>query len=221
MDIWIFGFSLNLRSTEKIRKKILAGEYEELRNILIEKGDKFSINLIGTSLFITIGEISSDELEILPANLENFMEIMLDGSVRIRILLASKDNNSVQMNYNINTLLEFERVYKEFILKYVYKDFISFYKYEKLTVLKQFTPSIEVDSEKYKQCTKQYQIRIQQKYGKQKVISGVRIPRTGLLRIDREYFNRKNGRFSLDRLNDLLFQSYNILLGYIEPIQYK
>lgn len=41
------------------------------------------------------------------------------------------------------------------------------------------------------------------------------------MRIDREYFKKNKVKFSLEKLNDILFQSACIRLGYMETTDFR
>lgn len=215
------GFSLKLKNTKIIQDIIFSDNQDELIEILKRSNNKYSITRVGASIFITLAELSSKDTNVLPADVENFMEIMIDGSVRLRTIFLSDDKLTIKFQNNLSLLLSFADIYYEFVLKKVFKDFISFYRYEKLTILKQFVASLAIGEEEYDNEFYKFYKKNQQKYGEQKIISGVRLPRTGLLRIDKEYFDKNNLEFNLENLRNLLFYSNCIDMGYIEPFEYK
>lgn len=54
-----------------------------------------SISRVGASVFITLAELSSEGTNVLTADVENFMEIMIDGSVRVRTIFLLDDELTI------------------------------------------------------------------------------------------------------------------------------
>ena len=99
-------------------------------------------NIGGNSIVFSFNSLKTVGSEkLLPAHLNNFVEIMSDGSVRLRILLINNDSNhsSVNMFLPLTFLNIFSKVYKYFFESILEDGFIYAKKYEKLTVNKQFT----------------------------------------------------------------------------------
>lgn len=212
------GFSLEVTDLNKIwtiyneadLKKIASDLKEQVKNI-------FSISKVGYSIVISVGEIKNPKGSIM-ANLNNFIEIMGDGSVKLRILLTNNgENDYVDITSFSNILWIFKEIYRK-----IFKDFediyISAYKYQKLTILKQFFP-IMVFSEKEVNIANDIYFKHKINYGDNRIITSDRIPKSGMMVIDKRYFNRLKIEYNTDNIVNELFISEFNALGYIDDIE--
>lgn len=212
------GFSLEVTDINKIwtiyneadLKKIASDLKEQVKNM-------FSISKVGYSIVISVGEIKNPKGSIM-ANLNNFIEIMGDGSVKLRILLTNNgENDYVDITSFSNILWIFKEIYRK-----IFKDFediyISAYKYQKLTILKQFFP-IMVFSEKEVNIANDIYFKHKINYGDNRIITSDRIPKSGMMVIDKRYFNRLKIEYNTDNIVNELFISEFIALGYIDDIE--
>ena len=164
--------------------------------------------------------INGDKLAM-PAGVNSFIEIMKDGSVRMRFILTS-DNNSEQ-NISMASALLLHGKFKE-VYSYIFKEelsssFIYAKYYEKLKVLKQFHPILfyenEVsDADSLNNYRKALEDHIRQT-GHDIVITDDRIPKTGLYYIDRYFFEKNGLEFSEKEIIDVLFGSRFVFMGSV------
>ena len=163
----------------------------------------FSISRGGYSIVISIGEGKSPKASVI-ANLSNFIEIMEDGSAKLRILLTNDgENDYVNITSIFNVCGIFKKIYRK-----IFKDFgniyINAYKYEKLTVLKQFFPIIVFD-EKEDKFANDFYFNHKINYGDNRIITSDRIPKSGMRVIDKRYFNRFEIEYNIDNIVNELF----------------
>lgn len=105
--------------------------------------NKHSISRVGHSIVFSVGEVANPN-NIVEANLHNFMEIIGDGSVKLRILLTNNAGKSkVNIACIISILSIFRKIYSQIFETDFSEIFIGAYKYENLTVLNQFTPNLK------------------------------------------------------------------------------
>ena len=221
-----FGFSVSSRDSYKFTEKLLNANYEKISNILKKMEFEYSISKVGYSICITTGGVKygNDHVDLLvPAGLNDFMEILPDGSVRGRIVLTSPEGNQ-----NINTVSSevistmyriFKEVYSNIFDNNYCTNFIEARCYEKLNTLKLFNSKISVSSndEFYEQFRKYHDKHIN-KYGPNTIINSNRVPMNGFFIIDKKYFQERNIKYNTENLFDELFSSSYIFLGYIDEL---
>ena len=221
-----FGFSVSSRDSYKFTEKLLNANYEKISNILKKMEFEYSISKVGYSICITTGGVKygNDHVDLLvPAGLNDFMEILPDGSVRGRIVLTSPEGNQ-----NINTISSevistmyriFKEVYSNIFDNNYCTNFIEARCYEKLNTLKMFNSKISVSSndEFYEQFRKYHDKHIN-KYGPNTIINSNRVPMNGFFIIDKKYFQERNIKYNTENLFDELFSSSYIFLGYIDEL---
>ena len=157
------------------------------------------------------------------AGINNFIEIMYDGSVRGRVLLFGSDNSAVA---DITLIIYFQQVlfkkiYSMLVGNELQKKFIQAHKYERLTVLKQFEPMYCCESglsDSDKTALEKYLKRHKECYGNNLVIENDRFPKNDYVVIDRRYFSNRNVKYNAENLVAELFNSVYFNLGYIEPM---
>lgn len=212
------GFSLEVTDLNKIWTIYNEADLKKIASDLKEQvNNMFSISRVGYSIVISVGEIKNSKGSIM-ANLNNFIEIMGDGSVKLRILLTNNgENDFVDITSFSNILWIFKEIYKK-----IFKDFediyISAYKYQKLTILKQFFP-IMVFSEKEVNFANDIYFKHKINYGDNRIITSDRIPKSGMMVIDKRYFDRLKIEYNTDNIVDQLFISQFYDLGYIDDIE--
>lgn len=215
------GFSLNLRDTLKLQKLFFNANIDEIVNILKESNNKYNVTKIGYSLVISLGEcdVSRGNQKLLsPSSMHNFIEIMADGSVKFRIVISSEQDTNIA---SIGQILTFEKIFED-IYKIIFvenfsKNFISAYKYEHLVVLKQFVPTLRLnESDPYYEIFEKYNSEHIKKYGGNLIIASNRIPKNGLMCIDKKYFSDYNLKYNSNSIIEELFYTIHRLLGYID-----
>ena len=106
----------------------------------------FNLSYVGNSIVYTPGGVSTQNGH-LPAHTNNFLEIMADGSSRMRILLINNDpeDSSVNMTLPMAILSSYKKVYTN-IMGMLFPHKVAYAKkYESLTVRKQFQPVMYYD----------------------------------------------------------------------------
>ena len=177
------GFSITVNDSKKLQKKIFNIDLEELSKEIKKDNKYYNVTRVGYSVVIVLGksECTQNGNKVLTnAGINNFIEIMEDGSVRCRAILSADENNKVNIS-NMLILIYFKEVYAKIIGEEIYKDFISAYKYEKLTVLKQFEPYFNFDNNQPKEEIEKFETYMKnhlEKYGENLIITGNRIPKS-------------------------------------------
>ncbi len=218
-----FGFSILPKDIDKIHDKIDNIDYCELVKLIKENTNAYSISKVGYSLCISIGEnyVSQGDTKILtPAEVNNFMEILGDGSFRCRIIFASNNDGNVS---DISPILLinglFRNIYEFIFGKDISSNFIESLKYEKLTVLKQFYPKyVLYDNDSTKQKFESFYENQREKYGKNIIMSSNRIPLNGFIKMDKKVMTDHNYKFTSENIYNHLFYTCYYNLGYIDHV---
>ena len=190
-----------------------------------EMTPSFNLSNIGSSIIYTPGGISVQKGH-LPAHTNNFLEIMADGSARMRILLINNDRNDPSVNMAIpNSLL---RSYKEIYTKIMgdlFPQRIAYAKkYESLTVRQQFQPVCFFDDcilEDHPDLREDNEKRIdalrahREVFGITNVVTDNRIPKTGLNTIDKRQMELWGLEYTAESVIDELFFSRFIAMGVV------
>lgn len=212
------GFSLRTRNRDFIADQFFDADLKQISNDLKNKNNAYTISQVGLSYVFSMGEIRNSE-NIVEANLHNFMEIMLDGSVKTRILLTNNANEpQVNIACIMSNLFTFTDIYSEIFQKNFKENFICAYKFEELTVQKQFTSFIRFDGEENGKLNKEwedYHVRHRQDYGNNLIISSNRIPQSGLYTLDKRNFNGTETEITSKNIIEKLFGSRFALVGYV------
>lgn len=215
------GFSIISNDSKKLQKKLFNISLEKISEKIKEKNKYYNVTRVGYSIVIILGKSESTQngKKVLSlAGINNFMEIMGDGSVRCRIILSADKNNKVDIS-NFLTVLYFKKIYEEIVGEEFYTDFISAYKYEKLTVMKQFEPYF--NSENYQEEREKFENYMKshnKKYGENLIIVGNRIPKNDYMHIDKKLFENCNVEFNKDNLLSELFHTEHFMLGFVDEI---
>lgn len=218
------GFSLKVTNYDDIWKKYVEADLKQIGNELKKTSNAYSISRVGHSLVMSIGEIKTANGNVL-SSLHNFAEVMGDGSVKLRILLTNNDeSDKVNISWILTILSIFNDIYSRIFGDNFKELYISAYKYEKLTVLRQFSPIIVFDGtnneEFNKKCKELYFNHIKD-YGNNLIIASDRIPKYGLRVLDKRYFSRFGIAFNTQSIIDELFRSAYSFLGYIDDLSFE
>ena len=187
----------------------------------------FSLSHIGNSIVFTPGGLSTQKGH-LPANTNNFLEIMVDGSARMRILLINNDQDDSSVNMLLPTaiLQSYKEIYTKVMGDLFPHKMAYAKKYESLTVRKQFQPILfyddyvlelhpdwQEDNEKMlAKLEKQRKI-----FGTKTVITDDRIPKNGLYTIDKRQIELWGEAYTAESIIDELFYSRFATVGVPIP----
>lgn len=217
------GFSITVNNSKELQKKIFNIDLEKLAKEIKKDNKYYNVTRVGYSIVIVLGKsecIQNGNKVLANAGINNFIEIMGDGSVRCRAILSADENNKVNIS-NMSMLIYFKELYEKIIGEEIYKDFINAYKYEKLTVLKQFEPYFNFDNNQPKEQIKKFETYMQnhkEKYGENLIITGNRIPKSEYMYIDKKIFDNCNIEFNKDNLISELFYTEYFMLGFIDEL---
>ena len=211
------GFVFISKDKEKMIDKHFSVKLADLMNVMKKTVPDCSISRVGFSYVISLGEFSNNGKSYNPpADLSYFCEIMNDGSVRFRIVfLSNPSNGMVDIKYIWFIIDWFANIYYEVFNDELSAQFINVYKYSHLNVYKQFTPVFDLDEE----IIRGYLDRHQEKYGKLRIITSNRLPKTGYWLLDKASFDEEEKiEFNSLNLSKYLFSTSLTILGYIDPI---
>lgn len=217
-----FGFSILTKDIAKIHKKIDDINYHELAQLIKKQTQSYSISKVGYSLCISVGEnyaSRGNNKVLLPAGVNNFMEILPDGSFKCRILFTSDDNDisNISSILFINGL--FRNIYEFIFGQELFSNFIESLKYEKLTVLKQFYPKYVLNVEdNLKQQFEIFYKNQEDEYGKNIIMSNNRIPLNGFIKMDKRTITEYKQKYSSESIYNHLFYTCYSNLGCIDFI---
>ncbi len=216
-----YGFSSVYSEPTALQKGIQNFDFQPVCDFLNSKNMPHSVSRLGTSILISYGNLGINPI-ILSAGLQNFIEIMADGSVKGRIILLTFGMSNPVMS-DISALLFvtdiYKKVYSMIFGESHFKSFTYALKYEKLTVLKQFTPyykSVRADiNQRFSNSLNKHN----EKYGNNLIINSGRYPYVGFKTIDKKYFDDIKEKYSYSNLLNRLFPDAFAVLGYIDPIR--
>lgn len=214
------GFSMVCSRPTELQKKFYKFDFAPLSEYLKSTGLDYSISRVGTSYLISIATLTASDDNgkqvMINAGLQNYIEIMVDGSVKSRVIISNKPGEvEADVTPTLHMTNIFEKIYQIIFGVDFEKIFVYAHKYEKLTVLKQFIPicfyDFEEDGgrEKYLRAHKE-------KYGGNLIINGTRVPKSDYLLIDKSYFDKFKIKYNIQNLIGELFYSYHFNLGYID-----
>ena len=213
------GFEIQCMDMKKIARDIFDFDISTIAEQLKQYGNEFSISSLGYSYVITLAKLKSGtdgSGAVLPdAAMNSFMEILPDGSVKIRIcLFADVETGKAEISTMFSFIHVFRDIYSDILLKSIDKNFIYARKYEKLVVLKQFTPYF--DPKVFKNLKTYLRDHIA-KYGNNLILNSGRIPHNDFTVIDKRYMEKCGLKFNPEAIIKELFQSAYSTLGYIDP----
>lgn len=225
---WDFGFSVVTSEQTNLQKKFYTIDLEPIAKYLREINPEFSITRVGYSYVFGMGSatVRTQNGKVVPtaAGVHDFMEIMLDGSVRGRLLLIATPETA---DVDITSLFYYSSSFLRKVYSLIFGDdyseiFVYAQKYEKLTVLKQFVPFYKLgteDSESDKNKYREYLENHKRKYGNNLIMTSNRIPKSDYVIIDRKYFDELNIAYNTGNLYRELFYSAFMNLGYIDRFE--
>lgn len=216
-----FGFSTIFSEETILEKDYLNFDFQPICDYLNSLNTPHSISRVGASFLISFGGLNANT-DLISAGLHNFIEIMRDGSVKGRIILSAFGQQPQTMVdiYSLLYIIDvFKKIYSRIFDKPLFKSFIYAQKYEKLVVLKQFTPfyNVRFDSPDY-ELVRKYLGKHIKKYGNNLIIIGGRYPYTGFQVIDKEFFEGLE-TYNYENLISRFFPYAYSTLGYIDPIK--
>lgn len=221
------GFSVTCSEITELQKNFYDIDFNLIAEYLKSQQGDFSITRLGQSYLFTLGRVSvtdntGNEM-LMSAGINNFIEIMYDGSVRCRIILISdSDQSRVNISHIIYMLSVFREIYTMLLGKKFAKKFVYAHKYEKLKVLKQFIPYYnfpENDEAATKYGFNNFLLAHQSKYGNNLIVEGDRLPKNDFIVVDKKYFSNYKIRYNMKKLVFELFRSAHWNLGFIDPLK--
>lgn len=185
----------------------------------------FNLSYVGNSIIFTPGGLSTPKGH-LPAHTNNFLEIMADGSARMRILLINNDQDDSSVNMILPEIMleSYKKVYTK-IMGDLFPHKIAYAKkYESLKVLRQFQPALfyddsileshpdwQEDNEKLLEAIHRHR----EIYGITTIITDDRIPKTGLYTIDKRQLELWGQEYTAESIFNELFFSRFTSLGVV------
>lgn len=222
------GFSLVSSDRQEPLDIINKVDLKTVANNFKKKMESFNLVRVGTSIVYIPGGLYTKSGYI-PASANNFLEIMADGSAKMRVLLLNNDpdDSTVNMLF-VQTLFGLYReVYSQIFGKLYPDKMIYAKKFESLTLIRQFQPTRfysrevlelhpdwEEDNEKMHKATQSYQKIV----GVDTVVSNDRIPKTGLYTIDKRNMEKQGLAYTSEAVIDELFFSRFACLGISQII---
>lgn len=211
------GFEIQCMDMDKVIGDFFEFDISEISQYIRGITKDFSISSLGYSYVITLSKLTAQRegtVAILPqAAMNNFIEIMKDGSVKCRICLFSDSDGKAEVSTLISFVSVFKEIYSKIFKKNINKNFIYARKYEKLEVIKQFTPYFDPDV--FANMATYLQDH-RERYGNNLVLNSSRIPPNDFTVLDRRYFDKCGLKFDADSIIDELFFSVYGKLGYID-----
>lgn len=216
------GFEPTFTNLEDVKNCFFEISDNDLKQIFTDEIQDGNIMKFGDSLLFSYGNISGNKT-LTPAHLNNFMEIMHDGSVRMRGLLWNKqpeDGEEINMAYVSTCFSKFQNIYTKIYEKVLRDEFIFAKKYEKLTTIKQFCPTYHLGNvegdlrnieEQIKKIIKQHQVEV----GVDRVTTSDRIPKVGFYTVDKQFLERNNMEYNKENIAMMLFYCRYTWLGYV------
>lgn len=221
------GFSVTCSELTELYKSFYTIDLNPVATYLRSMRSDFSIARLGHSYLFTFGRVvqadnNGHEL-LMGARINNFIEIMWDGSVKCRVILLS-DSDSLRVNISYITFMHhiFHSIYTMLLGKEFAKIFIQAHKYERLKVIKQFTPCYDIPESGT--STIGYGLNNllsshQRKYGNNLIVEGNRVPKNDYIEIDKRFLSDRKIKYNMENLLDCLFYSAHLDLGFIDPLK--
>ena len=216
------GFAPIFKNNSLIEQRFRNIKPEGLYEYLGMKSPNVSVTKMGDSIFVSLISLFSDtKYKKLPAHFNDFIEIMNDGAVRMRMVLVGDIENAEINMYADNQKLDlFKLAYGYMFIDLLEDEFVCAKKYERLKVCRQFYPSYYIDDfwgdDDEMNMIKGVETEIinQHTYqsGKDIYITDNRSPKTGFSCLDRNYFEYNNLQFDkFGILNELFLSKFSKL----------
>lgn len=211
------GFEIRCRDSNKVIKDFHSFDFTPIGEYLKKKCPVYSVSRVGSTFVITIGEFTQsytgEKTIFQQAAMHNYMVLMGDGSAKFRICLLGEDNGSVNLRTVSTVGTNFLEIYKQIFKMSLEDNFIYARRYEKLTVLKQFTPFYDnewadVIGFDITEHTRKYQSSI--------VVSSTRTPYDGYLTIDKRYISEFYPECTIDNVIETLFTTALAAMGFVD-----
>ncbi|MBM6715754.1 ATP-binding protein [Gemmiger formicilis] len=218
------GFVLISSDDSSTFKAFCNADLKALASRLSQSHPFFNLAYIGQSIIFTPGGLTTSNGPM-PAHTNNFLEIMDDGSARMRLLLINNNtaDSSVNMMAPLIMLMTYQDVYTAVMGTLFPHKMAYAKKYESLTVRKQFQPVLLFDNTfpaTYPGWEKDNKERLEKIcehrkiYGITSVITDDRIPKTGLYTIDQRQLLLWEQKYTADAILSELFYSRFIVMGH-------
>lgn len=197
---------------------------EKVAAVISEETDEFDISIIGNRILITLfystaHDGNGNEVP-LGSGIQNFIEIMNDGSVRLRIMLFTLgDKQHASITEIVTFLYIFQKIYLTIVGDDFDKKFVCARKYEKLTVLRQFIPYYYLDEtnpDEVRAVFDQLEETHTMKYGKKHISIGNRFPSSGYFLFDKDIFDRTQIEWNTNNIVHELVNTVYRNLGFVE-----
>ena len=217
------GFSLVASDIQVAIDTFNSTDLKSIAERLKEDMPSFNLSHVGNSIVYTPGGVSTQKGH-LPAHTNNFLEIMADGSARMRILLINNDQKKLSVNMTIpmTILNSYREVYTK-VMGTLFPYKIAYAKkYESLTVRKQFQPVmfyddsvLELHPDLQEDNVKMWEtIQNHRKiFGVTTIVTDDRIPKTGLYTIDKCQLELWGQEYTAEAIINALFSSRYIALA--------
>ena len=220
------GFSLTCSEKTQLEKKFYDVDFSKVRDYLTKLKSPYSISRSGESYIINIGKAggrdNQGEAVLLGDGVNNFIEILYDGSVRCRAIIVTNENDKEHANLFLisGMLVAFREIYEAIMDEPLHKIFLYAQKYEQLHVIRQFIPTYDVKGINDSELERNYTTYVENhtaKYGNNTMIVGNRIPRNDFKIRDKRWFQTYNIPFTTENIIDELFSSAFFNMGFIDP----
>lgn len=223
------GFAMVSSDRQTVLKSINKVDLKSVAKRIVNVTDSSNLAYVGNSIVFTPGGLSTQNGH-LPAHANNFLEIMADGSARMRILMINNDpdDSTVNMVYAGAYIKLFKKVYTNIIGDLLPNKMVYAKKYESLTVCRQFYPTLFYDkdilemypelqneNERMLDATRNYQ----EVAGIDIVVTNDRIPKTGLYTIDKGQMEKWGVAYNAESIIDELFYSRFVTLGVFPTLE--
>lgn len=215
------GFSMFTSNSEKVFSIFNKMTNEELSSRAHEILDSSNTLRFGETIIFNPGSMYSESKK-LPAHFNNFMEIMNDGSARMRALLIDNDHTRIEVNLAKSlALFEMYMSFYSAVMGEIFPDlFIYAKKYEALNVIKQFQPVFSLDNTGIKPDYKLPPIKkldnIQRNMLIQVptavIVTDSRIPKNGLFTIDKRNIKKWWPDYEYSKetiINELFYSAFS------------
>ena len=200
-------------------------DLKEVAQDEIKRSPSMSLFRIGNSIIFSPGGVSTNNNKM-PAHLNNFLEIMYNGSARMRVILINNDpeNTTINMIFPFHCINTFSEFYKR-IMKGLFPDqFVYAKKYEELTVLQQFQPIFIYepymvnDLPELAEQNRKFVANLAEKravLGVDNVLVNDRIPKTGLYTVDKRTMQKWGiEEYTAKSIIQELFQSQFVEISF-------
>lgn len=217
------GFSLVTKDLSRTYEIFDNVDLSLISKELTEEIGDFSISRMGNSIYFINGGISTKSGK-LPAHTNNFLEIMADGSAKMRILLLNNnsDDSTVNMLYARILLMNYKNVYMHIMKELFPENMVYAKKYESLIVFRQFYPVLFYDdaflqnNPDFKDVNERMLKSLYERrriMGKDTTVTDDRLPKSGLYTIDKKQMEKWRVPYIRDSIIKVLFLSLFVELG--------